>query len=157
VKALVVQNPWAWCIAQAWRDPLAKQVENRTWLTSYRGDLAIVAGRKVDEDALDHPQVAACVDRWWGSNAGSIAGPHPWEVGPGAVVCVVDFHDVCDRSGVGAGGCHCGRWAVRGAMHWRFRQTRLLDRPVPVRGMQGLFDLPAEVAVAVREQLAVWA
>lgn len=146
MKALVVQNPWAWCITQAWRDPNAKTIENRTWWTRHRGDLAIVEGRRVDRDAMDHPLVQGTINYWL---AGGPFAPQvwPWEVGRGAVVCVVDLYSVGDRSD--------DDWAVPGQFHWDFRDTRLLTSCVPVRGKQGLFDLPTDVEDAVREQLAV--
>lgn len=52
MKALSVQQPWAWLLTNnnpatgdAW-----KPVENRSWATSYRGDLLIHAGLKVDKE-----------------------------------------------------------------------------------------------------------
>jgi hypothetical protein len=154
VKALVIQNPWAWCITQAWRDPDAKTVENRTWGTRHRGDLAVVTGRGVDKAALDHPLVRAAIDYWLG---GASPAPQvwPWEVGAGAVTSVADLYDVCgygpDWPGIE---CGCGDpWAASGQYHWRLRNVRPLAEPVAVRGRLGLFDLPPDVEVAVRAQL----
>jgi hypothetical protein len=42
MKAISVQQPWAWAIFNG------KPVENRTWSTSYRGPLLIHAGKKFD-------------------------------------------------------------------------------------------------------------
>ena len=39
MKALSVRNPWAWLIVQGLKD-----IENRTWQTSYRGPVLIHAG-----------------------------------------------------------------------------------------------------------------
>lgn len=40
MKALTIHQPWAWAIAQGY-----KTIENRNWVTSYRGPLLIHAGR----------------------------------------------------------------------------------------------------------------
>jgi hypothetical protein len=159
MKGLVVQNPWAWCIAQAADDPKAKRVENRGWPTDHRGDLAIIAGRRVDREALDHPLVEATITRWTHGRPISSFAPQvwPWEQGVGAVLCVVDLYDVCDDARGWTGRCGCPQWAVPGEFHHRYRNVRPLDDVVPVRGWLGLRDLPADVESAVREQLAVLA
>jgi len=50
---LSIQQPWAWAIFSQppFRPPevRAKDVENRTWSTEYRGHLLIHAGRTYDE------------------------------------------------------------------------------------------------------------
>ncbi|GHV10019.1 hypothetical protein AGMMS50229_20910 [Campylobacterota bacterium] len=44
-KALTIHGPWAWAILQG-----IKRVENREWLTEYRGPLFIQAGQSLDSD-----------------------------------------------------------------------------------------------------------
>ncbi len=153
MKGIVIRNPWSWCITQAWRDPDAKTVENRSWTHPHRGDLAIIEGRALDHDALDHPLVQWCitgrpadpgVDGEWGQ---------PWAAGRGAVVCVVDMWSVCDQSRDFGLPCDCGPWAVDGQAHHRYRDVRPVPEPVPVRGWQGIRDLPADVGAAVRAQI----
>ncbi len=48
VKALTVRQPWASLIIAGYKD-----VENRSWTTSYRGRLAVHAGRTLDKEGLD--------------------------------------------------------------------------------------------------------
>lgn len=48
MKALSIQQPWAWAITN-----LGKNVENRDWWTKHRGEFLIHAGKKVDEDGYD--------------------------------------------------------------------------------------------------------
>jgi hypothetical protein len=45
MKALSIQQPWAWFIVNGYKD-----VENRSWPTSFRGPVLIHAGKKFDED-----------------------------------------------------------------------------------------------------------
>lgn len=40
---------------------------------------------------------------------------------------------------------HCSRWADPDCWHWTLADPRPLDSPVPVRGQQGLWDIPAGV------------
>jgi hypothetical protein len=150
VKALVIRNPYAWCISRVPFDPDAKTVENRNWSTPHRGDLAIVEGRALDRDALDHPLVTRAIDYWAGGR-GAVRGE--WETARGVVVAVVRLHAVCLRSRGKPGLCTCGPWAVSRQAHWRLDRVRPLPVPVPVRGRQGLFNLPADVESAVRAQI----
>ena len=48
MKALSIQQPWAWLIVNGY-----KPVENRSWPTTYRGPLLIHAGKKIDTDGLE--------------------------------------------------------------------------------------------------------
>jgi hypothetical protein len=45
VRCLSIQQPWAWCIVHGY-----KPVENRDWPTNVRGEFAIHAGKKYDEE-----------------------------------------------------------------------------------------------------------
>lgn len=48
MKCLSIQQPWAWLIAAGHKD-----IENRTWSTSYRGPFLIHAGKRYDGDEDD--------------------------------------------------------------------------------------------------------
>jgi len=47
IKAISIQQPWAWCIIHAGKD-----IENRDWLTKVRGQVLIHAGKKIDHSAF---------------------------------------------------------------------------------------------------------
>lgn len=49
MKALSIQQPWAWLIAHGYKD-----IENRSWATSGRGRFLIHAGKKLDKPALEN-------------------------------------------------------------------------------------------------------
>ena len=56
MKALSIQQPWAWLIVNGY-----KAVENRSWDTRYRGEFLIHAGKKIDHEAYgfsEHLNVA---------------------------------------------------------------------------------------------------
>lgn len=46
MKALSIRQPWAWLIVNGYKD-----VENRTWLTHFRGEFLIHASQRFDSDA----------------------------------------------------------------------------------------------------------
>ena len=48
MKALSINQPWAWLIVNGY-----KPVENRNWDTSYRGEFLIHAGKRIDHEAYD--------------------------------------------------------------------------------------------------------
>lgn len=58
MKALSIQQPWAWAIMCAGKD-----VENRSWSTDFRGAFLIHAGRKFDNDGFNYLRLrlGACV------------------------------------------------------------------------------------------------
>ena len=47
MKALSIRQPWAWLIADGYKD-----IENRSWATNFRGRIYIHAGKRFDNDAL---------------------------------------------------------------------------------------------------------
>jgi hypothetical protein len=49
MKALSIQQPWAWAILNAEKD-----IENRDWYTNFRGEVLIHAGKKIDKDGYDY-------------------------------------------------------------------------------------------------------
>lgn len=130
MKAITVQQPWAWCIAAG-----HKKVENRSWVTSYRGPLAIHAGRTLDTPNIDlvkNMLVELGV-------VPTLATPVPQQhlAATGAVVAVVDLTGICTDSAR----CYCGPWAALGPNHWKLDNVHALAEPVPARGAQGLWNL----------------
>jgi hypothetical protein len=151
MKALTVRQPWAWAISSG-----HKRVENRSWATRYRGQLAIHAGLAWDQDGVaallelcDFGQ--ALPPKWW---------TEPGVLPAGAVVAVVDLIGVCSetvstmrRAPLGQVWCGCGPWAVPGAHHWQRDDVRGLAEPVPCRGAQGIWTVPDDVAGRINDQL----
>lgn len=137
MKALTVQQPWAWAIVEH------DKVENRSWSTSYRGPFAIHAGKTEDPDGFHHPAIEQAV------NDASYFGDDPATyVARGAFVGVCDLVDVHPASAE----CERGRCAPFGwfdteerNFHWVFARMRRLTEPVSCRGTQGLWVPPAEV------------
>ena len=119
MRALTVKAPWAWAIIHG-----GKEVENRTWVTSYRGPLAIHAS-------------AGCARKYyeWGRDwmgAIDVQTPALDTLPRGCVIGTVELLDcVRDASSL---------WAMPDSWHW------ILSAPKPcqprfVRGSLGLWTL----------------
>lgn len=156
MKALTVQQPWAWALAHGYKD-----VENRTTLWSHRGVLAIHAGARWSERGARSPLVR----RAFNGVALMHHDLHKRDFRYGAVIGLVVVEDVhrC------ADGCCASPWAevayrehdgvMRGdVVHMVVSSAYDLD-PVPCPGRLGLWDLPGGVEHAVMRQADgyVWA
>lgn len=144
MRALTVQQPWAWAIVHGGKD-----VENRTQLWSHRGELAIHAGMRVSERGLDS---------WLLQEAWRRAGEPPIVTSEvGAIIGLVDLVDAhlavecVDEHGV-----MCSPWAEssydehggktrRDIVHLVLENPRPLATPVPCRGALGLWAVPPGV------------
>lgn len=125
--ALSLHRPWPFLILAAGKD-----VENRTWRTSYRGSVLLHAARPWDHGQHGRPE------------------DHPL-----GIVGVADLVDVCvaqveEPRRV----CQCGPWARSGQYHWRLANPHRFAVPVPCPGRQRLWTPPANVWPAVEQALA---
>ena len=151
MKALTIKPPWSFAISHG-----PKRIENRTWERSYRGPLAIHAGKGWDEDGED----SLLVQQAWMDAGYELRTLMPKRAGipMGAVVAVADLVDICSAKVPGPdfefyANCGCGPWAARGQYHWKLTNVRPLAEPVPCKGALGLWTLPDEVEAAVVAQL----
>lgn len=159
MRAITVRNPWAWAIAALASDPRAKNVENRSagFPNSYRGPLLVHAGKEpwagqFDPNAPSHRALVLLRGRLLVRDQRDAT-----EEPTGAVVAVVKLADVHPDTGC------CRPWGEsaytdddgnprRGVVHLLFENCRRLE-PIPCRGALGLWRPPAEVEMAVYEQL----
>jgi hypothetical protein len=121
LKAITIRQPWAWAIIFGGKD-----IENRTWLTHYRGPLAIHAGLGFRGDAV--------MPRGVRSPAGE-------DLAFGAVIGVVDLEDVVEKSR--------SRWFGDDGYGFVLRNPRPLDKPVRCSGRLGLWAPTPQQARAI--------
>jgi len=115
MKALSIQQPWAWLIVNGYKD-----VENRDWPTKVRGWVAVHAGKKYDAAG------AAWVRR-------TFPGIQlPREFASGAVVGIVRITDCVTA--------YASPW-FQGHYGFVLYDAAPCD-PVPARGQLGFFDVP---------------
>ncbi len=145
MKALSVWQPWCWAIFNLppgrWKD-----VENRTWPAPWvRGKwIAIHAAKKLDD-----------VDAWFFiENAGGERPPSEHAMGDGgvpeltvsAIIGVVEVLDFITATSPGPR----SPWFV-GPVGWVLGRRYRLPVPVPAKGAQGLWEVPADIEIEVRE------
>jgi hypothetical protein len=170
VKALTVQQPWAWAIVQGFKD-----VENRTTMWHYRGPLAIHAGTRWSVRGAHSPLIAGAHLDFMARNGWALAGDREKAIarsaagglaqhGPGdhrgaiiGTVNLVDIH-VAER------GCCDSPWAeyaypdrlagkVRADVtHLLLTDAVALPEPIPARGQLGMWT-PNEHALHVLEDV----
>jgi len=161
MKALTLYPEWCLAILR-----LGKDVENRDWACPRAilgRPILLHAGAHLDGDTRDRRDQAVlrCVARMasyagWDYSLPALGHPilrrgdqvvelRPSHVTRGAVVATMRISSCVQGARSG--------WAVPGSWHWMIADVRPLDRPVPCRGMPGLWDVSAEVEAAVREQL----
>src|SRR5947208_68539 len=98
MKALTVQQPWAWALICAGKD-----IENRTWRTHYRGWIAIHASAKAQRE----PPIPRGVRK-----------PRPPELVSSAIVGVARLVEVVETSR--------SKWYNGSGYGWVFENPRRL-------------------------------
>ena len=112
--ALTVKQPWAWAIINAGKD-----IENRSWITHYRGRLYIHAGKRIDHAAL--PVVAALTD----------ITLEPDQLETGGLIGHVDLTAIRPSESI---------WAQPDQQHWHLANPTAVSFE-PMRGNMGLFRI----------------
>jgi hypothetical protein len=124
MKALSVQQPWAWAIIHAGKD-----IENRTWRTQYRGVIAIHAAYRKRAGA-QLPQ--------------GVRKPGPDELVLGAVIGTAEIVAVVDH--------HGSKW-FEGPFGFVLANPKALAKPLSCKGSLGLWEVPPNLLRALRKQI----
>lgn len=120
MRALSILQPWAWLITNGLKD-----IENRVWRTSYRGEFLVHAGKGFDAEgyqALRHDPVFALA--LTGMPSGSAEFARGGIVGSAVLADCVEDHD--------------SEW-FNGPYGFVLRDARVLPFQ-PCRGMLNFFD-----------------
>lgn len=167
MKALTLWQPWATLVALQ-----QKKIETRSWGTTYRGTLAIHAAQNFPQEAKDlvftEPFYSALQLPLADNKSEMVALPRS------AIVAVCDIADVRDivafentaklrklnfaifcneyldlpnEPELSFGDYTPGRYA------WLLTNIRALKRPIPCRGYQQLWAVPAHIIQQIKEQL----
>ncbi len=120
MKAISVQQPWAWLIVNGY-----KPVENRTWASRFRGRVLIHAEQRWGSEQLAD---LLFVRRAFPEITLPRVFPRGGIVGSATIVdCVTEMD---------------GPW-FRGPHGFVLRDARAYPALIPVKGALGLFDVPA--------------
>ena len=124
MKTLSIQQPWAWAIVHGFKD-----IENRTWLTFYRGPLLIHAGKKEDTESVEY--VIREVAFQTGDLPGLVLQDYNRQGHRGAVVGHARLSDCVSA--------HRSKW-FEGPWGFVLEDAKPLQ-PHPCKGRLGLFDV----------------
>jgi hypothetical protein len=124
VKAISIQQPWAWAILHA-----GKNIENRSWSTAHRGDVAVHATRLQSDWELPD----------------GVTPPRKDELTLRSIIGVVEIVDVVTRSR--------SPWFT-GPYGFELRNPRVLSKPVRCPGNLRLWTVPPRIEKAVTAGLA---
>lgn len=136
MKALTIRQPWAQLIASG-----AKDIENRTWSTNYRGLIVIHASASLNRsdviDACDH--MGCFIPKFSRRIFAEEAKTYPL----GAALAVAELTDVVTASD--------SPWFF-GPYGFVLQNVKRFATPVPTKGALGLWGIPDfEIADALRE------
>lgn len=115
MKAISIQQPWAWAIFNAGKD-----IENRTWKTNFRGKILIHAGKKIDGPAyhtLKHEY--------------GLLVPEDGNLITGCIVGSVEIVDCVTQSD--------SKWFT-GPYGFVLKNPIQFETPVPLIGQLGIFE-----------------
>ncbi len=147
MKCVSLWQPWASAIALG-----LKKIETRSWSTGYRGPIAIHAAKRACRlNELDIEMALALKG----------AGIDRMDSLPlGAIVATARLVDCCRFTNLGmvSGGVN-KNYAMPGIVErafgdfspgrfgWMLADVQKLHTPIPLRGLQGLFDLPEGIVL----------
>lgn len=146
MKALSLWQPYASLIAIG-----AKTIETRSWATSYRGPLMILASKRFDLEIADDCRRCMDVLREQSfevpSDRHQSVGLLPWENTRGCILACCDLVDCVPmlraprdrRLDAKFGYFGDGRFG------WVLQNVVPVLPPIPYTGRQGLFEIPASI------------
>ncbi len=136
MKALTICQPWAWAIMAG-----HKRVENRTWATRYRGELAIHAGKSRNWMSHGLREIEDVLGR---QVVDQLFEPLGGQLDFGTVLGIVDLIDCIPVSQA----TRRFPWVADhpfadGPICWIVENPRPITEPIPAIGHQGLWNWPA--------------
>jgi tetratricopeptide (TPR) repeat protein len=130
-RCLAVRQPYAWAICAG-----AKDVENRSWSTDYRGDVVIVASSTAVEIK------AALRD----ARPAKLDASH---LATGAAIGIATLTDIVPLDQA----LESNPWAS-GPYCWKFANARFFEQPIPCKGKLRLYSADDEIAKKIKAELA---
>ena len=117
MRALSIRQPWAWLVVNGYKD-----IENRTWSTTFRGRIYVHAGQRMVAD--DYPD-----QREYTTQAGIVI---PAQLARGAIIGEVTITGCLSFSD---SPWFCGPYG------FTLEDPVAYDTPVPCRGQLGFFPV----------------
>lgn len=128
MKVLSIRDPWAWAIVHGGKD-----VENRTWRTTYTGPVLIHCAKALDElVAKDREEQADWVEHGW--------DPKTFKDRRGHVIGIATMTGCVPARECKSDWANC--WDGGPSFCFELRDVVPAICPMPIRGALGLFDPP---------------
>lgn len=139
MKALSLTQPWATAIIIG-----RKQIETRSWQTSFRGQIAIHAAKGFPAWAKEFASVEHALQRL------------PSRFPLGAIIGVAKIQDIRStyelKLTISAIEKIYGDYSD-GRFGWLLSDVIALPEPIPCKGALSLWDVPAEIEAEIRKHL----
>lgn len=155
MKALSIRQPWPWAIFN-----VGKDIENRDWPTRFRGTVAVHAAKGMTRDeyreamayirhrfiakVLRNPMTVELGGGRLSMASGELTTPGFDEIVRGAIVGLVEIVDCVTTSN--------SPW-FQGDYGFVLANPRPLETPIPCSGALNFWDVPAEIAQQIKEQI----
>ena len=140
VKIISVRQPWAWLIVAGHKD-----IENRTWRTSYRGRLLIHASLATEPD--DFPMQRQWIENWTGIVI-------PEDLPRGAIVGSATLSHVDCGDGYQGDGLACSSPWFEGPYGFHMADAVEFAEPIQCRGQLGIRDVSDSLAARVSKMIS---
>ncbi len=139
MKALSIRQPWAWLIVNGHKD-----IENRTWPTRVRGRVLIHASKGMTRGEYEDVEDYLCeVFETGPHDAQFITLPKFEALERGGIVGVATITDCV------ASERRASTWHMEGQFGFQVADAKVLPF-MPCKGALGFFDVPKDVADALR-------
>jgi hypothetical protein len=141
INCLSIKQPWAEIICRAYLfralDQIPKEIENRSWMTPWRGRFAIHASSTFDTGIFKNKAIDPT---WWQDRFGvlsaSVIPVHKDQYSLGAIIGTADLVDVVTSSN--------SPWFVPGQYGLVLANIQPID-PIPWRGQRRLFQIDEQI------------
>lgn len=141
MKALSGTQPWFWSILHCGKD-----IENRSWPTSFRGTIALHASKGMTKYQYQEARIfieKLCPD---------VVVPLDKELVRGAIIGVVDIIDCFKKLPLVTE--KDSPWFF-GDYGFVLRNIKPLPKPIACKGSLGFWDVPIEIEEQIKEQLGI--
>ncbi|OZQ66094.1 2-oxoglutarate dehydrogenase E1 [Paenibacillus sp. VTT E-133280] len=145
MKAITIIQPWATLIALG-----EKRFETRSWSTKHRGPLAIHAGKKIDKEACEVPEIKEALARhgYTGNNlpTGAVIATtnlervYPINHHAEHLNLASSINEQGDIEEIFENNEYAFGWYEEGLFAWKLDTLRRLTGPIPAKGQQGLWN-----------------
>jgi len=132
MKALSVKQPWAWAICNLPKE-YQKDIENRTWKTTYHGDFLIHASKSFDKEGYERLVVYLKTLGYQGEI------PKPHEFVKGAIIGISYLNRIANNNSVYFANTD-SIW-YEGEFGFMLEDSRALINPIPLKGKLNFFEV----------------